>query len=73
MSSVPVIPITHRALQIPHQGGYEVLQIHEIPVPQLKAGEILIKTEWAGVSFLFHFIVYEAVLHGEDFLNIHHM
>lgn len=34
-----------KALQIHKQGGYEVLEIHEIPVPEPKEGEVLIKTE----------------------------
>jgi NADPH:quinone reductase len=44
------IPKTMRALQIQKQGGFEVLEIREIPVPQPGNGEVLIKTEWAGVS-----------------------
>jgi NADPH-dependent curcumin reductase CurA len=44
------IPKTMRALQIQQQGGLEVLDIKEIPVPQPGKGQVLIKTEWSGVS-----------------------
>lgn len=42
------IPKEMKALQIHKQGGYEVLEIHTIPVPEPKEGEVLLKTE---VSF----------------------
>jgi NADPH2:quinone reductase len=44
------IPKTSRALQIQKQGGLDVLEIREIPTPEVKDDQVLIKTEWSGVS-----------------------
>jgi len=47
------IPSTMRAIQIQKQGGIDELELHEnIPVPQIKEDEILVKTEWSGVNFI---------------------
>lgn len=44
-STMTSLPKQMKTLQIHKQGGYEVLEIHEIPVPEPKEGEVLIKTE----------------------------
>ena len=41
---------TMRAILIARPGGPEVLQIQEAPRPELRAGEILVKVEAAGVN-----------------------
>lgn len=41
-----------KALQIHQQGGPEVLQIHDVPVPQPGPSEVLLKVEWAGVNYI---------------------
>lgn len=47
------VPTTMRAIKIPHTGGLEVLELHnDIPVPTPAAGQILIKTAFAGVNYI---------------------
>ncbi|KDN43188.1 GroES-like protein [Tilletiaria anomala UBC 951] len=46
------VPSTMKALQIQKQGGLEVLEIHDVPVPQPGPGQVLLKVEWAGVNFI---------------------
>ena len=46
------IPNTMRALRIHEQGGPEVIQLDEIPVPHPKGDQVLIKVEHAGVNFI---------------------
>jgi len=41
-----------KAIQIEKQGGPEVMELKEIPVPQPAAGQVLIKVEYAGVNFI---------------------
>ena len=44
-----------KALQIQSQGGLEVLEMRELPVPSdkdLGPSQILVKVEWAGVNFI---------------------
>ena len=44
------LPDTMRAAAIDHFGGPEALKIHELPVPNLDPGEVLIALEAAGVG-----------------------
>jgi len=44
------LPSTMRAVEITQPGGPEVLKIGTRPLPQLKAGEVLIKVAAAGVN-----------------------
>jgi NADPH2:quinone reductase len=44
------VPDTMRAAAFDHGGGPEVLTIHQLPVPTLKAGEVLIALHGAGVA-----------------------
>src|SRR6266550_1222165 len=49
-ASEPVIPTTMRAAAIDRFSGPEVLSIHELPVPEPNAREVLIKLSAAGVG-----------------------
>jgi len=40
-----------KAIVIPRYGGPEVLAVHDMPSPQPAAGEVLVKTQAAGVNF----------------------
>lgn len=42
------LPETMRAIRIHKQGGPEVMQMDEIPVPKPGQGQVLIKVEHAG-------------------------
>ncbi|KAJ1302478.1 hypothetical protein OPQ81_002796 [Rhizoctonia solani] len=46
------IPKTMKAARVKKQGGIEELEVLEVPVPTPNPGEIVIKTEWAGVNFI---------------------
>ncbi|KAG8688373.1 hypothetical protein FRC08_011467, partial [Ceratobasidium sp. 394] len=46
------IPKTMKAARVDKQGGIEEIKVVDIPVPEPKPDEILIKTEWAGVNFI---------------------
>lgn len=41
-----------RAIQISAAGGPDVLTPSEIPIPELKAGQLLVKTLWAGINYI---------------------
>ncbi len=41
-----------RAIQVAKTGGPEVLELVELPQPEPKAGEVLVKIEAAGVNFI---------------------
>lgn len=45
-------PDTMRAIRINSTGGSDVLRLENIPVPQPKAGEALVRVEAAGVNFI---------------------
>ncbi|MGD9765872.1 MAG: NADP-dependent oxidoreductase [Candidatus Binatia bacterium] len=47
---MPAIPKTMRAAAIERFGGPEVLALHELPVPEVDASEVLIKVHTAGVG-----------------------
>ncbi|KAF7554546.1 hypothetical protein G7Z17_g2823 [Cylindrodendrum hubeiense] len=46
------IPPTMKAVQISQNGGVEVLEYNEIPVPKVGEGQILVKNEYAGLNFI---------------------
>ena len=51
--SSPSIPSTICAIVINKTGGTEVLEYKtDLPVPQLKPGEILVKNEYIGINFI---------------------
>ncbi|WVQ98535.1 hypothetical protein IAU59_005661 [Kwoniella sp. CBS 9459] len=52
MSSQIQIPKTMKAIQADKTGGPEVNVLREIPVPQPKDNEVLIKVQWAGVNYI---------------------
>ncbi len=41
-----------KAIAIERNGGPDVLQLHELPTPQPKAGEALVRIEASGVNFI---------------------
>ena len=48
MSSSSALPKSMKAIQIQQQGGPEVIELRDVPVPEPKAGQVLIKVEYAG-------------------------
>jgi NADPH2:quinone reductase len=47
------LPKTMKGVWIEKTGGTEVLQYKEdIPVPQLKDGEVLVKNEFIGINYI---------------------
>ncbi len=47
------IPKTMRGVLIEKTGGVEVLQyLKDLPVPQPKAGECLVKNDLAGINYI---------------------
>lgn len=46
------IPATMKAVQIAKNGGPEVLEYNDIPVPKPSAGQILVKNHFAGVNYI---------------------
>lgn len=52
-SSTPAIPTTMSGILIEQTGGVDVLQWREdLPVPELKEGEVLVKNEFIGVNYI---------------------
>jgi NADPH2:quinone reductase len=41
-----------KAIAIERTGGPDVLSVHDLPVPEVKAGEALVKLEASGVNFI---------------------
>lgn len=53
MSTSTSIPQTMRGILIEKTGGSEVLQYRtDLPVPQPKEGELLVKNEFAGINYI---------------------
>jgi hypothetical protein len=46
------LPKTMKAVEIDETGGVEVLKYRDVPVPQPKEGQVLMKNEFAGVNFI---------------------
>ncbi len=46
--------MSHRmkAIRIHAYGGPEVLQLDEVPIPNIQSGEVLVRVHAAGVNFL---------------------
>jgi len=49
-AAAPEVPDTMLAAAIDRAGGPEVLSIHQLPVPKVKAGEVLIAVRAAGIG-----------------------
>lgn len=47
-SSATTLPQTMKAIQIQQQGGPEVMELREIPVPHPASNQVLIKVEFSG-------------------------
>jgi len=45
-------PQTIKAVQYTGTGGPEVIKLNEIPFPEAKPDEVLIRVQWAGVNFI---------------------
>lgn len=53
MSTSVQIPKTMRAVICTATGGTEVLDYRtDVPVPELKEGEVLVKNEYAGINYI---------------------
>jgi NADPH:quinone reductase-like Zn-dependent oxidoreductase len=50
LAAAPALPDTMKAAAIDKGGGPEVLSVHRLPVPALKADEVLIAVNFAGVG-----------------------
>lgn len=46
------LPTTMKACQIQSQGGIEVIEMRDVPVPVPGPGEVLFKSQYAGVNFI---------------------
>jgi NADPH2:quinone reductase len=47
------IPRTQYGVKLTGKGGVEVLDYRQdLPIPDLKEGEVLIKTEYSGVNYI---------------------
>ncbi|KAH7159760.1 hypothetical protein B0J13DRAFT_433194 [Dactylonectria estremocensis] len=46
------IPSTMKAVQISQNGGVEVLDYNDVPVPTLAEGQVLVKNEYAGLNYI---------------------
>ena len=54
-----------KAIQVKQPGGPEALELVELPVPQPKAGEVVVKLAASGVNFI-------DVYHREDATKCHY-
>ncbi|KAF1993158.1 NAD(P)-binding protein [Amniculicola lignicola CBS 123094] len=52
MSTSIEVPKTMKAVQIDKNGGVEVLQYKDVPVPELKEGQVLVKNEFIGINYI---------------------
>ena len=50
--SSSALPSNMRAIQIAQTGGPEVLEYKELPIPELKEGQILVRNAYAGVNYI---------------------
>jgi len=41
-----------KAIRVHAYGGPEVLQLDEVPIPNIQSGEVLVRVHAAGVNFL---------------------
>jgi hypothetical protein len=46
------LPKTMKAVYIEKTGGTEVLQYNDVPVPEPKEGEVLVKNEFIGINYI---------------------
>lgn len=52
LSTMAPIPSTMKAVQISQNGGLDVLEHKDIPVPALKDGQVLVRNDFAGINFI---------------------
>ncbi|CAH0054771.1 unnamed protein product [Clonostachys solani] len=46
------IPSTSKTVQISKNGGVEVLDLNDVPIPKLADGQVLVRNEYSGVNFI---------------------
>jgi len=46
------LPKTMKAVYIEKTGGTDVLQYADVPVPEPKEGEVLVKNEYIGINYI---------------------
>ena len=46
------LPKTMKAVYIEKTGGTEVLKYNDVPVPEPKEGEVLVKNEFIGINYI---------------------
>lgn len=46
------LPKTMKAVYIEQTGDFEVLQYKDVPVPEPKEGEVLVKNEFIGINYI---------------------
>ena len=51
-STAQSLPSSMKAIQIQAQGGPEVIELRDVPVPKPGPGQVLIRVEHAGVNFI---------------------
>lgn len=52
LSTMAPIPPTMKAVQISQNGGVEVLEYNDVPVPTVGEGQILVRNHYAGLNFI---------------------
>ncbi|UZP41585.1 hypothetical protein NXS19_009401 [Fusarium pseudograminearum] len=51
------VPSTMKAVQINKNGGVEVLEHNDVPVPKVGEGQILVRNQIAGLNFIDTYIL----------------
>ncbi|UNI16791.1 NADPH:quinone reductase [Purpureocillium takamizusanense] len=51
-SNMAPLPATMKAIQIAKNGGVEVLELNDVPVPKPGPGQVLVRNRFSGVNFI---------------------
>lgn len=51
-TTMPPVPASQKAIQISRNGGVDVLEYNDIPVPKPGSGQLLVKNQYAGINFI---------------------
>ena len=46
------LPKTMKAVEIDETGGIDVLKYRDVPVPEVKEGQLLVKNEAIGINYI---------------------
>jgi hypothetical protein len=69
-TTVP-IPKTMKGILIEKTGGVEVLQYKEdLPVPELKEGEVLVKNDFIGINYIDTYVLSPSLTCSQDLSGI---